>query len=191
MLPAKHPRDDGGDAAWIAKRVRPDHADLHRFLVRHGVICTPGTGRELDNNSYFSSRCLVYDTDRERGLFRTYNCQTGTVDIAWDRCQYALSARVDFHQQHRADCTGAPVQPALTLVGQALQRCGCPFTTYNRRPVWLVYPKDKTVCHVDGRVIENGLSEGQEVQCRMEDRLSLDYVNRHYVFETRPGIMEF
>jgi len=164
--------------------------DLNRFLRKHYLISRTNGGHQLDNNSYFSSRCLYYDTLRERGLFQTYNCWTGEVDIGWDRCQYALSARVNFNQQHRPDCTGGPLKPAPTVMGQALQRCGCPFTTFNRRPVWLVYPKDKIVELTNQRIILNGASEGEEEQHTIEDQLSLDYVNSHYVFETRPGILE-
>lgn len=161
-------RKSSSEPAGRSKRRRVLGVEhLSAFLERHARLVR-SSGQKLSAEDYHNSRRLCYDEDHERGLFRRYEPLTGRDLYEWQRCQYALSKKVDLVQHHeRPDCDGWSKEKGAGVLGPLLARCGCPFSMLGSYYVWLVDPK---FCEVSTTV--NGhrqvLKHGMRHDCEAE-----------------------
>jgi hypothetical protein len=144
--------DDDGGRAERGKRAR---TELHAFLERH-LDLVRSSGQRLSADDYHTSRRVLYDDERERGLFVRYDALLGRDVYAWHRCQFALCRKVKVVQTHEVPwCDGWSKERGVGVTGPLLMRCGCPFRKLGEEHVWLVDPRDKVAeVEVEGRTVE-------------------------------------
>jgi hypothetical protein len=143
----KRQREDSDEEEEDRPTKRSTHpSPLRAFLERH--LGHYGRDRRLDNHAFTMSRVLHYDTEKEWGLFYTFDLISGRGTFDWWRSHYALGTRlIRFGQDHRPGCSGraAPHEKPHSWIGRVLRECSCPLKPFKRMQEWRVSPSGISV----------------------------------------------